>query len=93
MNPLNIIRTIAGAAAVVVVGLTVKDSIQTTKTERVKREEIKLNTERELLAIRRAGMIVQEKIRAGEYDRDFSTAIPTIFSDLKFYQIIDRIES
>lgn len=90
MNPLSIIRTIAAAAVVVTVGVTIKDHNHIVKTERAKREEIRLNTERELLAIRRAALTVQAKIQKGDYDRNFATAVPTIMSDMKFYQITDR---
>ena len=90
MNPLNIIRSIAGVAAVVVVGNTIAESIQVTKTERAKREEIKLNTERQILAIKRASLKVQEKIHNGDYDSNIFAAIPAIQSDQKFFELADR---
>lgn len=90
MNPLNIIRTVVAAASVIVVGITIKEHSQVVKTERAKREEIRLQMERDLLAVRRSALIVQEKIQNGDYDRNLGAVIPAIMSDMKFYQITDR---
>ena len=91
MNPLNIIRTIAAAASIVVVGVAIKDHNHIVKTERAKREEIARNTERSILAIRRASQIVEAKIHNGDYDGNIFAAIPAIQSDQKFFELVDRI--
>jgi hypothetical protein len=90
MNPQNIVRAAFAAVAVVSTAVVIKDSIRTTKTERAKREQIKLNTQRELLAIARSNLVVQKKVLAGHYDRNLGNAVSDIRTDMTFYRIVDR---
>jgi hypothetical protein len=90
MNPNNIIRGIFAAVAVISCAVVVKDHSKTVKTERAKREQIKLNTQRELLALARANLIVQKKVLAGDYDRNLGGVIGDLHNDMKFFRIVDR---
>jgi hypothetical protein len=92
MNPQNIVRAAFAAIAVVSCGVVVVDHHKTVKSERAKREQIKLNTQRELLALARANLTVQRKVLAGHYDKNFATAVTDIRSDMTFYRIIDRFD-
>jgi hypothetical protein len=89
------LQKIAAAATVVggvaTAGVALFNFHKIVKTERQKREEIKLNTERELLAIHRAGLKVQEKIMNGDY-RPGPDTISTIMADMQFYRLADRFE-
>lgn len=91
MNPQNIIRAIYAGSAAVVCVLAVKSHHSTVKIERKKREKIKLNTQRELLAIARANLVVQQKVMIGAYDPfKPGRSINQIQDDMKFYRIVDR---
>jgi multidrug resistance efflux pump len=93
MNPQNIVRAIYAGSAAVVCVLAIKNHHSTVKNERAKREQIKLNTQRSLLAISRANLVVQRKVMAGEYDPFRpGRSINQIQTDMKFYEMIDRID-
>ena len=93
MNLQNITRAIYAGSAVVAVALTLKNHHTIVKTERAKREHIKRNTQRELLALARANLVVQQKVLAGAYDPFRpGRSIEQIQYDMKFYRMIDRIK-
>lgn len=78
------------AAAAVLVGLAAIDAVKVTKQERAKREQIRLEAEKEIAAIKHAAAVVDLKIKAGEYSHDLNKGIPAILNDLKFYRMTDR---
>lgn len=91
MTVQNVVRGMFAAVAVVSTVVVLKDHTKVVKKERAKREEIKLNTQRELLALARANLVVQKKVMHGDYSRNLATAVSDIQNDIKFYRIVDRI--
>lgn len=94
MNLNTIIRTAGAVVAVASVGVAALDYRKVVRTERAKREQISLETEKQIAAIRRAGALVEQKILAGEYDQNIKngTIIGTIMNDQRFYTMMNRIE-
>lgn len=88
---MNLVKIITATAGAVVVGKTVVDLRKITLAERKKREQIRLNSEKELAAIRRASEIVTSKIYAGHYDQS-PNVIEAMFVDSQFYRIAARFE-
>lgn len=81
---------VTAVAAAVVVGAATVDAIKVSRLERQKREQIRIETDKQIAAIRRAADIVEGKIHSGEYDRDIFSAIPAILNDHKFYTMTER---
>jgi hypothetical protein len=90
MNPKDIARVAFAGIAIVSAVVVVKDHHKVVKTERAKREQIKLNTQRELLALARANLVVQKKVLAGGYSPNPIVAFSDMNTDMKFYRIVDR---
>ena len=80
-----IIRAVVATAIVVP---AVIESIKVSREERAKREQIRLDHEKEMRAIYAASAIVHEKVRNGEYNGKFSSIRP----DLEFYRMAARFE-
>jgi hypothetical protein len=90
---MNFARAIIASAAAVLVGNAIVEHNRTVKAERKKREEIKQETLREILAIKRSHLVVQHRILEGKYDlRDFNRGWNEIQNDLKFERIAARID-
>lgn len=79
---------IAAAAAGVVV-YSVVSTIRTYNAESKKRKQIREDTDLELLAIRNAGLQVQQNLENGKYDYT-SAGLKKVFDDLEFYRIVNR---
>lgn len=92
MNPENLIRAAFAAASVVYVGVAFKNYRKVVRTERQKRVEIRLETEKELYAIRRSSQIIQQKIANGDYDPQIGNGriVEQLAVDQKFYTMAER---
>lgn len=77
------------AIAVAAVGLATVHSIKVHRAERQKREEIRIETEKEISAIWRAGAKVQDRIKRGEYD---GRSFEDINKDFEFHRMTERFE-
>lgn len=92
MNPQKLIASaiIAVGAAAAVVGA--KEYFDITKTEKAKREQIRIETDKQIAAIRRASEIVKTKIQNGDYDRNILNVIPQLRMDQDFYTMAERFD-
>ena len=72
------------------VGMTAVDYIETVKTERARRKQIKLDMEKNIAEILYARDKTLEKINSGAYDKSMN--VETIFSDFEFYRLAHRFE-
>jgi len=84
---MNLKTIIVSATAVVVVVEAAIECRKVTIVERKKREEIRLEHEKEIAAIRTASQIVIKNIHAGAY-----TNLEQVLNDQKFYRMAARFE-
>ena len=94
MNLSTVIRTAGAVVAVASVGVAALDYRKVVRTERAKREQIAIETEKQIAAIKRAGAIVEQNIWRGDYDHAIhdGTIISAILTDQKFYTMMNRLE-
>jgi hypothetical protein len=89
MNPIKLIAF--ATASVATVAYAAVDCVKIHKTEKKKREEIALETQKQIAAIHRAGSQVDMDIKSGRYDRGFD--MNQVLNDLRFYTMTERLES
>lgn len=87
--PSNLNLVPAVAAATVVAGFAVKNHIKVVRTERKKREKIRLETQKELLALLRAELMMQKDILNGEYS---NRSVADIMTDFEFRRMTARFQ-
>jgi hypothetical protein len=92
MNPEKLIASAIVAVGAVGAFVGAKQFINITKTENAKREQIRIETDKQIAAIRRAGSIVEAKIKNGDYDSNILNVIPQLRTDHDFYTMAERFD-
>lgn len=77
----------AAAVAVAVSVPAIKNALHTRRVERAKREQIELNLQKDLAALRLASDKVHENIQNGVYRNCVGFGITELMNDFEFYRM------
>lgn len=81
---------IVAAFATVIVGVATLPLVDTIRTERAKRKQIRINRDAEIADIQYAKTVVLHKLGNGDYDAQRD--IDAMFNDFEFYRMTHRLD-